>query len=120
MKIVRMMVLPLLLALQGLAWGGYVEGLAAAVAGDYATALREFRPLAERGQSDAQFNLGLIYSNGLGVPQDYVQAHKWFNIAGTNGDKNGTSNRDRVAQSMTSAQLAEAQRLARELMEKHP
>ena len=55
-----------------------------------------------------------MYHNGQGVPQDYVQAHKWYNIAGANGSETGTSNRDSVAKQMTPAQVAEAQRLARE------
>ena len=42
--------------------------------GNYATALKEMRPLAEQGHADAQFNLGVMYSNGQGVPQDYREA----------------------------------------------
>ena len=49
--------------------------------GDYATALKEFRPLAEQGNADAQFNLGFMYENGLGVPQDYAEAVKWYRNA---------------------------------------
>jgi TPR repeat protein len=44
--------------------------------GDYATAFRLFRPLAEQGIAAAQYNLGLMYDKGHGVTQDYVQAHK--------------------------------------------
>ncbi len=53
------------------------------------------------------------------MAQDYVQAHKWFNIAGTNGKKIGRRNRDIIAKRMTSAQIAEAQKLAREWMAAH-
>ncbi len=56
------------------AWAGMQEGLAADKRGDYATALREWRPLAEQGDSDAQFNLGLMYYNGQGVAQNYAKA----------------------------------------------
>jgi len=46
--------------------------------GDYATALKEWRPLAEQGHATAQSNLGYMYDNGLGVPQDYTQARDWY------------------------------------------
>ncbi len=77
------------------------------------------RPLAEQGDADAQFNLGVMYDNGQGVPQDYAQAHMWLNLAasryppGENRDK-AVKKRDIVAERMTPAQIAEAQKLARE------
>ena len=49
--------------------------------GDYATALREWRPLAKQGNASAQFLLGYMYYNGYGVPQDYSTAHKWYSLA---------------------------------------
>ena len=55
------------------AWAGFDEGVAAYDRGDYATAFEEFRPLAEQGNDDAQFNLGVMYGNGQGVPQDYAE-----------------------------------------------
>ncbi|MCP4274797.1 MAG: hypothetical protein GY779_00375 [Gammaproteobacteria bacterium] len=48
------------------------------------------------------------------MPQDYVQAHKWFNLAAVSGDADAVSNRDDVAAKMTAAQIAKAQKLARE------
>ena len=56
---------------------GLDEGVAAYDRGDYATALREWRPLAEQGNAKAQYNLGAMYYSGLGVPQDYAEAVKW-------------------------------------------
>lgn len=53
-------------------------GLSAYQKGDYATAIKEWRPMAEQGDAAAQFNLGLLYYDGLGVPQDYAQAADWF------------------------------------------
>ena len=50
------------------------KGLAAAQAGDYATALQEWTPLAEQGNVIAQFLLGIMYNNGQGVIQDYKEA----------------------------------------------
>ncbi len=87
--------------------------------GDYATALREWRPLAEQGSAIAQNNLGLMYSEGLGVPKDYAQAHKWYNLAasrcppGEDHDR-AVKDSDIVAICMTPAQISEAQKLARE------
>ena len=36
---------------------------------------------AEQGDSEAHYNLGAMYRDGRGAPQDYVQAHLWFNLA---------------------------------------
>jgi len=84
---------------------------------DYAQAVKWYRKAAEQGDADAQFNLALMYDNGQGVPQDYVQAHMWLNLAaaglppGEDRDS-AVKNRDIVAKLMTPAQIAEAQRLA--------
>ncbi len=59
--------------------------MAADQRGDYATALRERRPLAEQGNAEAQFNLGNMYRKGLGVPQDYAEAVKWYRKAAEQG-----------------------------------
>ncbi len=67
------------------AWAGWDEGVAAYQRGDYATALREWRPLAEQGDAKAQFNLGIMYSNGQGVPQDYAEALQWLRKAAEQG-----------------------------------
>ncbi len=53
--------------------------------GDYATALEEWRPLAEQGDAGAQFNLGLLYDMGRGVPQNYAEAAKWYRLAADGG-----------------------------------
>ena len=123
--------------------------------GDFATALKEWRPLAEQGVAAAQVGLGKMYDNGRGVPQDYAEAMKWYRLAAEQGDTDaqgllggmyafgkGVSQdyvqahmwlnlaaarlppgeghelygraRDSIAKLMTPAQVAEAQRLARE------
>jgi TPR repeat protein len=61
-----------------------------------------------------QISLGLMYSRGLGVIQDNVYAHMWFNISASLGNELGAKNRDTVASQMTAEQITEAQRLARE------
>ncbi len=73
------------LGLTAPAWAGWDEGVAAYHRGDYAAALREFRPLAEQGNAKAQYNLGLMYYNGEGVPQDYAEAVKWYRKAAEQG-----------------------------------
>ena len=57
------------------------KGYSAYESGDYATALREFRLLANQGNAAGQFSLGVIYSNGEGVPQDYKAAKEWYILA---------------------------------------
>ena len=63
----------------------YALGRAAHDRGDYATALREFEPLAEQGNASAQFALGLMYSNGRGVLQDHAEAARWYRLAAEQG-----------------------------------
>ena len=132
----------------------FQKGLTAYNSGDYATALREWKPLAKQGNAVAQYNLGVMYDNGQGVSQDdktavkwyklaakqgdaraqynlglmyalgngviqdNVYAHMWWNIAASSGEKNAVKNRDIVAGKMTPAQIAEAQKLARECVRK--
>jgi TPR repeat protein len=86
---------------------------------DYAEALKWFRLAAAQGDVLAQSNLGLMYHNGQGVPQDYVQALKCFNLAAATSTKPdlhhlAVQSRDKVAARMTAAQIAEAQKRARE------
>ena len=88
---------------------------------DSAVAILWFRKAADLGDANGQFNLGVMYYNGLGVPQSHVLAHMWFNLAAARFDASGKENRnkavkncDLVATKMTPAQLAEAQKLARE------
>jgi TPR repeat protein len=132
------------------AWADFQAGKDAYDRGDYATALNEWRPLAEQGDRSAQFRLGLLYENGEGVPRDFakarlwyekaavqgeakaqfylgiqsafgeggpldlVQAHMWYSLAAGNGNAHAPGYRDDLARQMTAAQIAEAQRLARE------
>ena len=75
------------------AWGAdFYKGLTAAQRGDYATALREWAPLAKRGDADAQYNLGQMYRKGEGVPQDYKTAAKWYTLAAKQGDASAQGN----------------------------
>lgn len=88
---------------------------------DSTEALRWFRQAAQQGHAIAQYSLGFMYYLGRGASQDYVQAHKWFSLAASRFSNSEQESRDRavqfrqeVASKMTPAQIAEAQRLARE------
>jgi len=77
----------LALALFGAATAGPLEdGVAAYQRDDFATAMRIWRPLADQGDAVAQNNLGVMYANGQGVPQDYAQALIWTRKAANQGD----------------------------------
>ena len=81
---------------------------------DYQEAVRWCRLAADQGQGRAMYNLGLHYQKAQGVPRDLPEAHKWYNLAAAAGYSDGAKMRDRLAKEMTPAQIAEAQRLARE------
>ncbi len=93
---------------------GFSKAMSAYDRGDYHGAFREFRPLAEAGDADAQFWLGYLYQTGKGTLQDYVEAHAWFNLAAAQAREGAAKARDRVSKAMTAAQIAEAQALARD------
>jgi TPR repeat protein len=96
--------LAVLLGSAGMSWGaetvkGYclagtkhshspVSGQCSAAyeSGNYTTALREWKPLAEQGDADAQFNLGQLYVRGDGVPQNNETAMKWYTLAAEQGN----------------------------------
>ena len=61
-------------------------GVKAYERGDYATALRIMRELADQGNVSAQTALGFMYEDGLGVTQDYAEAVKWFRKAADQGE----------------------------------
>ena len=111
---------------------------------NYKKALEKLTPLAEQGNPEAQFHLGLMFAMGRGVVQDYVQAHKWYNLSASNSkgkphdysifleDTTGkrltsaqvhyisTSNIKAIEKEMTPAQIWEARTLAREWSPKPP
>ncbi len=69
-----------------------LAGVTAWEAGDYARAVNEWRPLAQAGDADAEFNLGQAYKLGRGVPQDLAQAAQWFNRAADQGHLQAADN----------------------------
>ncbi|MHC4355602.1 MAG: tetratricopeptide repeat protein [Planctomycetota bacterium] len=63
----------------------YARGFAAYSEGDYATALAEWQPLADAGDANGQFGLGLLYANGWGVDLNDDEALKWYRLAAGQG-----------------------------------
>jgi uncharacterized protein len=84
---------------------------------NFKEAFRLLHPFADQGNAYAQHFVALMYSEGKGVPLDYVLAYMWFNLAAA-GSEDGwefdAKQRDDVAAKMTPDQIAEAQRMARE------
>lgn len=76
--------------------------------------LAQFEREARTGRPEALYNLGLAYSTGQGVAQDFVAAHKWFNLAAMRGINEAKSWRNQIAEEMNAGQIAQAQKLARE------
>ncbi len=76
-----MTVLLLLALVSAVYAGSYEDGLAAYFKGDYILAAREFHKAARWGNADAQYNLGLMYNNGKGLPQAFTKAVKWYRKA---------------------------------------
>jgi TPR repeat protein len=74
--------------------------------------------LAKGGSSISQYYLGLMYISGMGVLQDFRQAHMWLNIASSRGHKKARKQLEKLTQKMTADQLAGAQKLARQRIEK--
>ena len=76
--------------------------------------LTQYERDAKDGRAEALYNLGLAYSTGQGVGVDLVAAHKWFNLAAMRGVEAAKSWRNQLASEMSTPQIAEAQKLARE------
>ncbi len=110
------------LALAVIPVGVDAQGTAVASCADISpsSALEDVRTCAEQGDAGAQYNLGYMYGNGDGVPEDIVFAYMWWNLAAAQGDEVAQENKDIIEQQMTRAQIAEAQRLSREWLEAYP
>ena len=91
---------------------GFMYASGQGISKDDAQAVEWYRRAADQGIARAQFNLGVMYSRGQGILQDYIEAHKWMNLAAAVPES--AAARDRLAQQMTPAQIAEAERRAYE------
>src|SRR5262245_16483674 len=84
MRFIAAIVLSLYLAVS-VAAEPFEDSFAAFRSGDYATAIRIWRPLADQGNATAQTFLGLVYYDGRGVPQNYTEAAQWYRRASDQG-----------------------------------
>jgi TPR repeat protein len=90
----------------------YYDGLRAYDAGEYARAAQEWRKAVNAKDTKAMYALGKLYREGIGVPQSFVKAHLYFNLAGSLGLAEARQARDEIAERMSDAERARAQRLA--------
>ncbi len=74
---------------------------------------------AQGGAPDALFQLGLRYCAGRDVCADLVEAHKWFNLAALRGNADAKRYRVEIARELSKAEVAQAQRRAREWLAAH-
>jgi len=82
--------------------------------------LEDLRSCGEQGYAYAQFNLGVAYGTGAGVPEDDVLAYMWANLGAAQGNENAAELKDLLVGLMTRAQIAEGQRMSSEWIEAHP
>ena len=94
--------------------GPYEDASAAYVGGRYEVALRLWQPMADQGLSGAQYGIGLMYDKGRGVTQNFVLAHKWFDLSAAQGNQSAVLSRDAAARRMSPTEITEAKKLARE------
>ena len=92
----------------------YEAGQRAWEAGQRDVAIAEWQAGAEAGEPKAMLALGRLYLRGIGLPQNYVQAHKWFNLAASRGEDVAVAERDALVGQMTAQERVEAQKLALE------
>jgi len=97
---------------------GFMYDFGQGVPQDDAQAMAWYRKAADRGHTSAQANLSVMYSTGQGVPRNYVEAYKWRDLVAslTDGEawEQAEDARDALAKEMTTEQVVEGQRLARE------
>ena len=94
----------------------YANGLG--VAKDEVEAVKWYRKAAEKGNAEAQLNLGEMYANGRGVEEDDVEAYKWFLLSGAQGTEQAKEKIPIIEKSLTPEQRAQGEKLAREFKKK--
>ena len=101
-----------ILGIAGAIAGPWEDGIASYSRGDYAPAIRLFRPLAEQGNARAQSALGVMYRRGEGVKRSSVRAFIWFSRAAARGDATARVEMREVSQTMTAEELSQAREMA--------
>jgi TPR repeat protein len=95
------------------------DGMDAFKRKDYKVAFEKWKPLAEQGHDDAQYKLGKLYREGLGVDVDYVEAYKWYYIVAKKGYGGGYKYMKMIRREINSDQVSKAEKMAREWMKEH-
>ena len=111
-SVVRIAVLALALFGALAARADFEAGQRAWDAGRPDEALAQWQAVAGSGDRRAMLALGRMYRRGLGVLQDYVESHKWLNLAASRGEAEAVEERDALAAKMTPQQVAAAQERA--------
>lgn len=93
----------------------YAEG--EGVPENYPEATRWLRMAAEQGHTEAQYGLGIVYERSADVPENDVQAYAWYVVAAGQGDAHARHSKERIAELMSPAEIAAAQKFAREYWE---
>ena len=75
--------------------------------------------LTAEAPADTLYEVGLAYSNGVGVDRDYEAAHKWFNLAAAKGSEAAKTLRQDLATHMSRAEISRAQKAARNWLKRH-
>ena len=91
----------------------FADAIEAYDQGDYATTFAVTRPLAERGDADAQYMLGFLYERGEGVARDMTRAYAWYILAARQGDVFAAQALATLAPRMSDADIADAETFAR-------
>ena len=73
--------------------------------------------LAKQGEAYAQYNLGVMYDNGMGVPENSIRAYVWWSMAKTQGNTKASHNLEILKPEMTKQQIADGQALATKCFE---
>jgi TPR repeat protein len=96
----------------------FEDGLNAFGGQKYEKAYQLWKPLAEKGNSDAQYYMGVMFANGQGVKRNYIVAYAWYSVAAEEQDM-AEENRDDIEVTLSEPQLAQAKKLAREYTQKY-
>ncbi len=112
MRLILQAMFSCLFLLPAMAAADVRSGLAAYQRGDYLGARAEFEAGARTGDPEAQYMLGQMYAQGRGTLQNFVEAHRWYNLAAARGYAEAANARDALERKMTPAQVSEAQQLA--------
>ena len=115
-----LLVLLLLFSLSGVvAAGDFEDGKDALAHKDFGTAFQKFFDAEEAGHSKAQYMLGVLYTYGNGIPQDDVQAYKWFSVAAATATDQklkglAVNSRDAIEKLMTPHEIAKGKKMVRQ------